>query len=268
MQSVYTSLLAPNASLMSGPGTNTLILGNADQDGALVIDPADTNPAHLEAIILAGEQRGGIRKILITHGHIDHVSGAVELRERLHAPIYAFNRQGVPALDIEVPDGTTINIGGDILRAIHTPGHRFDHLCFLLEGTRILFAGDHISGITTNVIAPPDGDMLDYFNSLKRLQTISIAEIVPAHGPNVLHPQAKLAEYIAHRLQREQQIIQTMRTLGSEATILQIVAEIYQDVDPSLHPVAAHSVKAHLLKLEKEHQAVQQNGSWMLTTTT
>lgn len=264
MQNIYTSLLAPNPSLMSGPGTNTLILGQADQDGAIVIDPADANSAHLEAIVQAGEQRGGIRKILITHGHPDHVGGAAELRARLHVPIYAFNRRGVPILDEEVPDGTHFSVGGDVLRAISTPGHRFDHLCFFLENAHILFAGDHISGITTNVISPPDGDMLDYLNSLKRLQTLEIAEIVPAHGPNVADPQTKIAEYIAHRLQREQQVLQALEQLGPATTIAQMVEQIYRDVDPRLHPVAAHSVEAHLLKLEKEQRVMRQGEHWQL----
>lgn len=264
-QMIYTTILAPNASLMSGPGTNTIILGRADDDGALVIDPADAQLAHLEAIVRAGELRGGIRKILVTHGHPDHVGGAAELRERLNVPVYAFNRRGVPILDEEVPDGTRFQVGGDTLRAIHTPGHRFDHLCFLLEGARILCAGDHISGITTNVIAPPDGDMLDYLNSLKRLQTYEIAEIIPAHGPNVTDPQAKIAEYITHRLLREQQILHVMQVLGPGASIPQMVAHIYQDVDPSLHPVAARSVEAHLLKLEREQRAVREGEGWRLT---
>lgn len=267
-QSIYTSILAPNASLMSGPGTNTLILGQDDADGALVIDPADAQPAHLEAIVQAGALRGGIRKILVTHGHPDHVGGAAELRARLNVPVYAFNRRGVPVLDYEVPDGTTFSVGGDTLRALHTPGHRFDHLSFLLEGARLLFAGDHISGITTNVIAPPDGDMLDYLNALKRLQTLEIAEIIPAHGPNVTDPQAKIAEYITHRLLREQQILYVMRQLGSDATIERMVAQIYQDVDPSLHPVAARSVEAHLLKLEKEQIVAREGERWLLLPAT
>lgn len=261
MQNIYTSLLAPNTSLMSGPGTNTLILGQADSDGAIVIDPADADPAHLAAVVQEGERRGGIRKILITHGHPDHVGGAVELRAQLSVPIYAFSRASVPILDEEVPDGTRFSVGGDTLRSIFTPGHSPDHLCFLLEGAHILFAGDHISGITTNVI----GDMLDYLNSLKRLQALEIAEIVPAHGPNVADPQAKIAEYIAHRMQREQQVIQALELLGPDTTIPQMVAHIYQDVDPRLHPVAAHSVEAHLLKLEKEQKVVRQDESWSLT---
>jgi glyoxylase-like metal-dependent hydrolase (beta-lactamase superfamily II) len=255
---LYTILLAPNASLMSGPGTNTILLGRDDADGALVIDPADADRTHLAAIISEGERRGGIRKILVTHSHPDHLGGAAELREQLQVPIYAFSRREVPILDYEVPDGTTFSLGGDILRALHTPGHSPDHLCFLLERSRILFAGDHISGITTNVI----GDMLDYLNALQRLQTIEIAEIVPAHGPNIADPQAKIAEYIAHRQQREQQILQAMQLLGSGATIPRMVAAIYQDVDASLHPVAARSVEAHLLKLEKEGRVERAGEGW------
>lgn len=265
---IYTTLLAPNASLMSGPGTNTILLGRADEDGALVIDPADAAPAHLDAILQEGERRGGIRAILITHGHHDHTGGASELRARLGGvPIYAFSRSGVPMLDYEALDGTTWRVGGDILRAIHTPGHRFDHLCFFLEKARLLFAGDHISGITTNVIAPPDGDMLDYLNSLKRLQNLEIDEIVPAHGPNVAEPQAKIAEYISHRLLREQQILAVLRQLGPGATIPQMVALIYQDVDPALHPVAAYSVEAHLIKLEREQMVTRQDEGWSLVQT-
>ncbi len=251
MQQPYTLILAPNPSIMTGPGTNTIILGGGEE-GALVIDPAIEDNAYLDAIVQAGAERGGIRRILITHGHPDHIGGAVALRKRLGVSIYAYSRQGVSIVDEEIADGAAFPAGDDILQALHTPGHRFDHLSFLLEKQRTLFAGDLISGITTNVIAPPEGDMLDYLNSLKRLQEIEISEIVPAHGPSITDAQAKISEYIQHRMLREQQVIQTLEVLPPGATIPEMVPQIYVDVDPKLHSIAAWSVEAHLIKLERE----------------
>jgi glyoxylase-like metal-dependent hydrolase (beta-lactamase superfamily II) len=251
MHETYTIILAPNPSIMTGPGTNTIILGGGEE-GALVIDPAVEDNAYLDAIIQAGAERGGIRRILVTHGHPDHVGGIEALRKRLGVSIYAFSRKGVPLVDEEIADGTTFPAGDDTLQALHTPGHRFDHLSFLLEKQRTLFAGDLISGITTNVIAPPDGDMLDYLNSLKRLQELEISKIVPSHGTTIPDAQTKIAEYIVHRMLREQQVIQTLEELPPGATISEMVPLIYVDVDPKLHPIAAWSVEAHLIKLERE----------------
>jgi glyoxylase-like metal-dependent hydrolase (beta-lactamase superfamily II) len=268
MQQPYTIILAPNPSIMTGPGTNTIVLGGGST-GALVIDPAVDDIAYLDAIVQAGLERGGIQRILITHGHPDHIGGAVALRDRLGVNIYAFSRQGVPFADEEIADGATFPAGDDTLQAIHTPGHRFDHLCFLLEKQRTLFAGDLISGITTNVIAPPDGDMLDYINSLKRLQEIEIAEIVPAHGPAIADAQAKISEYIAHRMLREQQVMEALEELSPGATIPEIVPLIYQDVDPKLHSIAEWTVEAHLIKLEREGLVERlEGGRWALVSPT
>ncbi len=267
MPQPYTIILAPNPSIMTGPGTNTIILGGGAQ-GALVIDPAVDDSVYLDAVVQAGAERGGIGRILITHGHPDHMGGAVALRDRLGVYIYAFSRQGVPVADEEIANGTIFPAGEDTLQAIHMPGHRFDHLCFLLQKRRTLFAGDLISGITTNVIAPPDGDMLDYINSLTRLQEIEIAEIVPAHGPIIADGQAKIAEYIDHRMLREQQVLQALEELPPGATIPELVPLIYQDVDPKLHPIAAWTVEAHLLKLEREGLVERQDGGWVLVEPT
>lgn len=258
----YIVLLAPNPSLMTGPGTSTIVLGGGIE-GATVIDPADDNLQHLEAVIRAGEERGGIRRILITHGHPDHVGGAMFLRKHLRISIYAFSRQGTPIADEEIPDGTTFPAGDDVLRAIYTPGHSSDHLCYFLERKRTLFAGDLVAGAGTVVV----DDMFDYLASLRRLQSLDIAEIVPAHGPLIADPQAKLAEYVAHRLEREQQVLQALQSSPQGASITTIVTTIYRDVDPRLHSVAAHSVSAHLLKLEREGRVKRgAEEIWLLST--
>lgn len=267
MEKSYTILLAPNPSLMTGPGTNTIVLGGG-VDGATVIDPGDDAVAHLDAIVEEGEKRGGIRRILITHGHPDHMGGAAALKERTGAHIYAYSREGTPLADEEVPAGTTFPAGDDTLRAVFTPGHRFDHLCYLLERQRTLFAGDLIAGEGTVVIAPPEGDMEEYLSSLRRLQDMDIAEIVPGHGPTITDPQARLAEYIAHRQQREQQILQALEVLPRGVKIPEIVKQVYVDVDPRLHPVAEWSVEAHLVMLENQGLVERIEDGWALVEPT
>jgi glyoxylase-like metal-dependent hydrolase (beta-lactamase superfamily II) len=259
-------ILAPNPSMMTGPGTNSyLVWGPGDR--CVVIDPGPDDAGHLRAIATAAH--GGIKAILVTHGHHDHDAGAANLRALTGAPVLAWGRAGVPATDQPLADGAVVDAGGRALRVLHTPGHRFDHLCFLLEDAGALFAGDLVAGVGTVVIIPPEGDLADYLTSLDRLLALpTLRTILPAHGPVVEDGPALLREYVAHRLMRERQVLAALAS--GPATIPMIVATIYADVDPALHAMAGRSVLAHLIKLEREGRVARaagaaDDGPWMLT---
>jgi glyoxylase-like metal-dependent hydrolase (beta-lactamase superfamily II) len=240
---------------MTGPGTTTYVVSRIDglPIDSVVIDPGPLIEGHLQAIVERAP--AAVTAILITHGHPDHVEGAERLRELTGAPILAFSRQGVPVLDRELADGETIQVGMRRLRALHTPGHRFDHLCFLLEDADVLFAGDLVAGTGTVVIAPPEGNLLDYMASLQRLLDLDLQIILPAHGPVITEPNALLEQYIFHRQLREQQVLE--RLASGPATVAAMVESIYTDVDPKLHGMAALSLIAHLYKLESEGRATR-----------
>lgn len=248
-------VLAPNPSLMTGPGTNSFIVTSAT-GGCAVIDPGPDIVSHLDALADLAATHGGAQAILITHGHPDHMEGAAGLRERTGAPILAWSREGVPVADQTLQDDEVLELGERTLRVIYTPGHRFDHVCFLLEDARALFAGDLVAGVGTVVIAPPEGDLLDYMASLRRLLALDLNVILPAHGPEIDAPRALLEHYLAHREERERQVLDGLA--AGPATIPMLVARIYTDVDPQLHPVAALSVEAHLLKLEREDRVARE----------
>lgn len=259
-------VLAPNPSPLTGPGTNSFLVGGG-MAGCYVIDPGPEDQGHLETLAREGQAGGGVRGILITHGHVDHYEGARTLAQRTRAPILAWSRTGTAVADQELADQQVIDCGPDQLRVIHTPGHRFDHVCFLLERTRILFAGDLVAGVGTVVIIPPEGSINEYLRSLRRLLALDLALILPGHGPFISAPQAKLQEYIDHRLLREQQILAALQA-GLDH-IPAMVRHIYADVDPQLHGFAGESVRAHLLKLEEEGRVTQQEEEgetiWRLT---
>ncbi|MCU1357045.1 MAG: fold metallo-hydrolase [Acidimicrobiales bacterium] len=246
-------VLCNNPGMMTGPGTNTYLVGI---DEVAVIDPGPADDAHLDAVAAAGS--GEIRWILCTHTHGDHSPGAEGLKERTGAEILSFEDRDGLVCDRHLADGDTVEATEFTLRAIHTPGHAGNHLCFLMERDRMLFSGDHIMDGSTVVITPPDGDMAAYLASLERLQTLrpSLRSIAPAHGHLITDPAAKIADYISHRLEREAQVLASLREHGSDgADTAALVAAIYTDVPEVLHPVARFSVWAHLRKLAGEGTA-------------
>lgn len=248
-------ITAPNPGYLTGPGTNTYLVGEAE---IAVIDPGVRDESHLDAIETAGG--GRIRRILVTHNHPDHSRGARELAGRIGAPVYAHPTplRGIREEDFEADehlDEGDIVAGADYrLRCLHTPGHAADHLCFLHEESGLLFAGDHVMEGVTVVIAPPDGDMAAYLDSLERLKGEPIAAIAPGHGGVLRSPAEVLDAIVAHRRQREAEILSVLERspVGGGQCIDEIVAELYAAVPAPLHPVAAYQVYAHLLKLRAE----------------
>ncbi len=259
-------IVADNAGMMTGPGTNTYLVGI---DEIAVIDPGPGDDAHLDAIAGCGGDR--IRWILLTHTHEDHSPGAVGLKKRTGAEILAFGPgegRGKVRLDGTLADKAVIEATEFHLTAMHTPGHASNHLCYLLNEERTLFTGDHIMQGSTVVISPPDGDMATYLSSLERLKTIRprLKAIAPGHGHVIDDPLATIDATIEHRLAREAQVLDELRSRGT-TTIADLVEAIYVDVAPELHPVARRSVWAHLRKLADEGtvKGDRLDGEWSAT---
>lgn len=225
---------------MTAGGTNTYLVGAVGGGDLVIIDPGPEDAAHTDAILsAAGADR--IEIILLTHRHIDHAGGAGMLAARTGAPVVAHPT---------IRDGDTWRRGGAILEAIYTPGHASDHIAFLLREERALFAGDLVMVGSSIMIAPPDGDIVVYLDSLARVRLLGPARIYPGHGPVIDAPAGVLDEAVRHRQAREAQIIEALRS--GPARIADLVSRIYVDVPASRHPMAARSVHAQLLKLLAE----------------
>jgi glyoxylase-like metal-dependent hydrolase (beta-lactamase superfamily II) len=260
-------LVARNPGFMTGPGTNTYLVGTQQ---LAVIDPGPHDLVHIERI---REAAGGrVSAILATHTHPDHSPAVAALAESTGAEVLgrgapAHGRQDATFAPTRVlNDGDIVRVGELALRAIHTPGHASNHVCYLLEGSGMLFSGDHVMQGSTVVIGPPDGNMQLYLQSLARLQREPVTRIAPGHGTVIDDAQAEVARLIAHRLQREAKVVERLRRAG-RATIDVLVASVYDDVDPRLHPVAKGSLLAHLLKLEADGRAARDDAAdatwWM-----
>lgn len=258
-------LVAPNPGVMTGPGTNTYIVGT---DELAVIDPGPAIDEHIEHILKVGD--GRIRHIVCTHTHPDHSPAAAHLARELEVPMI-----GAVTADDQHQDLTfqpDIHLEQDAviaghdwsIRAIHTPGHVDNHYCFLLEEEGMVFAGDHIMNGSTVVIVPPGGNMKDYIESLQRLLDYDVKAIAPGHGEIIPGCRDEVEKLVRHRLMREAKVVANLGRSGP-VPIETLVVSVYDDVPEAMHRWAQLSLLAHLLKLEVDGRACQSAGIWSLT---
>ena len=255
-------LTAPNPGVMTGPGTNSYLVGEA-ATGYIVIDPGPADADHLQRLWLA--TGGDIRMIVCTHSHADHSPGALPLQALCankppilglpSAPTARANSEFVP--DRALAHGERLQLGQEgvthTLRVLHTPGHAANHVCLVLLEDGLLFSGDHILNGSTTVVDPPDGDMNDYLASLDLLSAAceehQIEFILPAHGYVLDQASQAIARLRAHRLQREAKILRVMQA-NPNGTMDDWVAQAYDDVDARIWPVAKRSLLAHVQRIE------------------
>lgn len=260
-------VVAPNPGVMTGPGTNSYLLGTKN---VTVLDPGPAEVEHADAILRAVEAGGGkLVQIVTTHTHPDHSPCAALLKAKTGAKVIgaAIAQDGFQdesfSPDREPKHDEIIDVDGDALRAIYSPGHVGNHFCYLHERSGLLFTGDHVMQGSTVVIIPPAGDMKDYIDSLRRMLDYPVKFIAPGHGGLIGEPAKELEYLINHRLKREAKVADKLAGFD-QATVEELVVPVYDDVDPSLHPVAQLSLLAHLLKLEKEGRVERNGESWAL----
>lgn len=262
-------IVCNNPSAFTFRGTNTYLVGEGE---VAVLDPGPEDEAQLEAILRATE-RETITRVLITHTHRDHSPGARPLVARTGAMTFGFGPHATPPEaggeggdhgfhpDVRLADDEVLEGEGWRLRALHTPGHCANHLCFALEGTGILFSADHVMSWSTSVVSPPDGDMADYMRSLDRVMARDDRLLLPGHGAPLTDPKPFLAALKAHREEREAKVLAALRAAG-RATPAELVPPVYGALDARLVGPAGRSLLSHLIKLEGEGRATRQGEAW------
>lgn len=271
---LVSRVLAHNPGPFTFKGTGVYIVGKTD---VAVVDPGPVIPEHLDALKRALDGKR-VTHILVTHTHNDHSPAAQPLKEWTGAQTYAYGPHGsgkaedgvkveeggdmafVP--DVRVKDGDVIKGNGFTFECVYTPGHTSNHMCFALREEKALFTGDHIMGWSTTVVTPPDGDMAQYMASVRKLLARDDEILYPTHGAPVTDPKPFLEAYLDHRLDRERQILACIK--DGVATIPDMVARMYADVDKRLHPAASRSVLAHLIQLTNEGRVKVENGRYTL----
>ena len=258
-------IVAPNPGPMTGPGTNTYVVGETD---LAVIDPGPAIDSHVDAILDCVGDR--LRYVVCTHTHPDHSPGAAVIAARTGAALIGRTTEDDRHQDLTFQPSAQIEdddcVAGEdwTLRAIRTPGHVDNHVCYLLEEEGVVFAGDHIMNGSTVVIVPPGGNMADYITSLKRLLDYDVQTVAPGHGDLIPDCRAEVEKLVRHRLMREAKVARALAPAPQSLDTL--VVSVYDDVDPAMHEWAKLSLLAHLIKLEGEgltvRSADQGEASW------
>jgi ribonuclease/clavin/mitogillin len=262
------TVLGHNPGPFTGPGTNTYLIGTGTRPilldtGIGVAKWAENLPVGMREHCHADE----LDRVVVTHAHRDHIGG-VKDAHRLFGEVPVLKRPwpgqddpaGIPVTAID--HGAEVTTEGATLRAVFTPGHAPDHLCYVLVEEKALFTGDVVLGAGTTIIPDGTGDLGQYMDSLRRLLDLDVETIYPAHGPVIRDAKKKLREYIAHRELRERQVIAALQDGPRE--VIEIVKVIYTDVPEFLHPAAAQSMRSHLRKLHKDGRVVEDENRWRL----
>lgn len=257
---------AHNPGPWTGEGNNTYLIATRNGAGTL-IDAGQGHDAHLRLIAMhLGSHAARLEQVLVTHGHIDHASGATRLRDS--HPTARFRKLPWPGDDhrfavewVPIADEERVDVGGDVLVALHTPGHAPDHVAFWHETSGTVFVGDLVMAKGSVMIhASRGGDLGEYLASLERVRALKPARLLPAHGEPIDDPDPLLARCISHRLTREAQVLSAL--LSGRTTVQAIAESIYDGLNPAMLPAAHETVRAHLEKLRREGRAATETGQW------
>jgi glyoxylase-like metal-dependent hydrolase (beta-lactamase superfamily II) len=259
LEPLVTRVLAPNPSGMTLDGTNTYLVGARGAGQAVLVDPGPDDATHLAAVEAALAARGArCSAVLVTHHHGDHAEAALPWGSRFGAPVAAARADVAGPGGRVLEPGERLALAGTTLGVVATPGHTADHLAFRLESGAVL-VGDHVLGRGTSVVTHPEGDVVAYLESLRRVHDLGPSALYCGHGPELTEdPGAVLDFYLAHRAYREAQILAALA--AGARTVDELVAVIYADVPRSLWPAAAQSTRATLAKLLAEGRVEQGPG--------
>lgn len=247
---------------MTGPGTNSYLIGERK---LALVDPGPNIDAHIDALLCAVGDR--LEWVCVTHTHMDHSPAAAVIAEQTGAMLVGnvLSDDGYQDVSFvsqrQLVHEECITSDEFTLRALLTPGHVANHICYLLEDDHMLITGDHIMSGSTVVIIPPAGDMKDYIQSLRTMLSYPLQYLAPGHGDMITEPQQEIEGLIAHRLAREAKVLQCMHELESY-NLDQLVLSVYVDVDTDLHELAKKSLLAHLIKLQRERRVREVDGFW------